>query len=1351
MVVNARVVKTLSRSLCLGGVFLPSTQKAPRAPACRLRLAMASLVSSLTSAASFGVFTTSENVGHADDTPLATYECIYVGTPSQTKQQHTAGSSEGNGEKTQANTRGDGLLGPTAPREGAHGGMAGGSTGPGPQGPSMDVYLPPHIGRLFVYRSSVHFKADMFGLDLTELVLRKEHVRKVDASQKFSVTLQDWRGACHEFQLPRLSREAYALLAKAWNLRELVIQKFCAANDKVLDPDADPKGALGTFLDDSAEAMNRARAELDAQSKTLLGRARREYQRRVDVLRALHRRGQAAYTTGKHFLFPPPPPPPPVLDTVDVKARTNQCLFLRIVAADDVIAMDSGGVSDPFAVARWGSLECKTEVVYETVSPEWDETFTFQLGSCPDVIEDDVTVCLYDYDLALNDFLGFVKVPLKGKRVSNPKDWSKEPDWYTIGPLPEGYDDDNGGVIDWGRMKDKLMFWEGAREYTGRVKVAAWIGNRSDPAMRTAEHPTVWKTVEASREEPKFYVEPHTAVVHVWVCEGRNILPMDGSRDDPAGLSDPYCEVTLEHERTGKLETEQTHYIDDSDTPDWDRKFSFVISRPYTTSTMWFKVYDFDGGFDQLIGQVKIRCEDLDIHEGLVKPPAARWHTLCDAAGEEKNAEGDPYGEILISAYIDEEYLEHMHLQKVDEKDVVDLGQLEVDVFQVHDLADDVRDVFVVCKYGPYWARLPTIEDPTEARYDLRCMFPVLDLHVPVIIAVFSGVGDAPRLLGKIKVPVAALESNERYFKVVEMGAIDPSSGEVVRNGKVDVALTFYRDANVDKTIALAKQYIKPMCADKWYYNPIPEVEQEKVVKRHKELVIHQLGLCNPPVKETIVKEMLDYGRHEFNSRMIQTSIARLQCVAAEGIEIMDVVNGLFSWNDPYVTGTAQAILFMMINFPRLILPGVLFLLGSIPLAMYPTRKKRALDQMAMDWDISVGKLPPHLDILLNGDTLTNEEIKQREKEQREREEAEAKAEEERKRAEEEEAARLKAEEDARAAEEAEAVAAILAEADAESEEDSDEDDVIEAPKMAGSMNPFANLMKQYEELTALIGTIQTAMDNVATVAEQLMGILTWREPRVTFVAMVLLMTSAIVLFFSQFIVEAIFSVMSFYSKKAVGAGTNAASSGISLMIERITAAAVAAWEYIWEAFLRRPYEMTMAAYYYVIYVLSTTLSTFWSGVMWVWSFFTLRNIMRVVRFAGSLYMLYALRHPSILPDEASQFKSGGGVDEEAEKKAQEEKKKAEEAKAKEAAEAKAAEPEKKERKKSKAEIEAEAEKERRRAARAAKKEAKRKQKEAEEAAKKARKAAGQSMIDNRPAAPINVFCRIPSKAYQVL
>ena len=83
-------------------------------------------------------------------------------------------------------------------------------------------------------------------------------------------------------------------------------------------------------------------------------------------------------------------------------------------------------------------------------------------------------------------------------------------------------------------------------------------------------------------------LQPLTAAIHVTVFKGREILPMDGSKDDPGGLSDPYCEVTLEHEKTQKFETEQTHYVDDTDAPEWDRKFSFVASRPYTVSSFVF-------------------------------------------------------------------------------------------------------------------------------------------------------------------------------------------------------------------------------------------------------------------------------------------------------------------------------------------------------------------------------------------------------------------------------------------------------------------------------------------------------------------------------------------------------------------------------------------------------------------------------------------------------------------------------------------------------------------------------------------------------------------------------------------
>ena len=262
------------------------------------------------------------------------------------------------------------------------------------------------------------------------------------------------------------------------------------------------------------------------------------------------------------------------------------------------------------------------------------------------------------------------------------------------------------------------------------------------------------------------------------------------------------------------METEQTHYIGDVDAPEWERKFSFVVSRPYTANTLWFKVYDYDGGFDELIGQVQIKCEDLEIHEGMVKPPPARWHTLLDLEGNEKTPRGDPYGEILVAAYIDEEYLEHMHLQKVRREDEVNLGTLEVDVFKLHELPEGAADVFVVMKYGPYWTRLPT-RDPErgEASFDLRSLFPVIDLHVPVIIAAFAGERDAPRLLGKIKVSRGGAGEQPAVLQDGGHGGGGREHREVAMGGKLDIGLTYYRDSSEEATIALARHMSSPCAA----------------------------------------------------------------------------------------------------------------------------------------------------------------------------------------------------------------------------------------------------------------------------------------------------------------------------------------------------------------------------------------------------------------------------------------------------------------------------------------------------------------------------------------------------------
>ena len=85
-----------------------------------------------------------------------------------------------------------------------------------------------------------------------------------------------------------------------------------------------------------------------------------------------------------------------------------------------------------------------------------------------------------------------------------------------------------------------------------------------------------------------------------------------------------------------------------------------------------------------------------------------------------------------------------------------------------------------------------------------------------------------------------------------------------------------------------------------------------------------------------------------------------------------------------------------------------------------------------------------------------------------------------------------------------------------------------------------------YLYIAALITSIQAIVDQVAAVAEQAMGVLTWREPRITFAAMVILMTGSVGLFFTQFILEFVYWVLSFYGGAAAEASQNAATSGVN-------------------------------------------------------------------------------------------------------------------------------------------------------------------------------------------------------------
>ena len=165
------------------------------------------------------------------------------------------------------------------------------------------------MGRIGVYRKLAMFRADMFDLDDTTILLPKSQVKRVDSNGKYAVVLVDWTGVPHEFQLPKLSKALYRTLADEWGFREgthVNKRGASAVNEHVLDPiKHGPQTKLGELVEDGSVAVMRAKADLDERRRSALRRVAATFKRRYDACVAHYRRCEAAYQECRHFFYPP--------------------------------------------------------------------------------------------------------------------------------------------------------------------------------------------------------------------------------------------------------------------------------------------------------------------------------------------------------------------------------------------------------------------------------------------------------------------------------------------------------------------------------------------------------------------------------------------------------------------------------------------------------------------------------------------------------------------------------------------------------------------------------------------------------------------------------------------------------------------------------------------------------------------------------------------------------------------------------------------------------------------------------------------------------------------------------------
>ncbi|XP_020090459.1 C2 and GRAM domain-containing protein At1g03370 isoform X2 [Ananas comosus] len=104
-------------------------------------------------------------------------------------------------------------------------------------------------------------------------------------------------------------------------------------------------------------------------------------------------------------------------------------LIVQVIEARNLLAMDSNGLSDPYAKLQLGKQRSKTKVIKENLNPTWNEEFSFRVGD----LNDELTIYVLDEDKYFaDDFLGQVKVSLT--KVLDADNFSLGTQWYQLHP-----------------------------------------------------------------------------------------------------------------------------------------------------------------------------------------------------------------------------------------------------------------------------------------------------------------------------------------------------------------------------------------------------------------------------------------------------------------------------------------------------------------------------------------------------------------------------------------------------------------------------------------------------------------------------------------------------------------------------------------------------------------------------------------------------------------------------------------------------------------------------------------------------------------------------------------------------
>ncbi|KAJ0394355.1 hypothetical protein P43SY_006836 [Pythium insidiosum] len=251
---------------------------------------------------------------------------------------------------------------------------------------------------------------------------------------------------------------------------------------------------------------------------------------------------------------------------VSASSEPPNLLYVTIKSGKDLVAMDSGGTSDPLVKLTLNGKKHETTRKDKTLRPQWNEKFGFLVTD----INTSLSLVVEDFDVTINDFMGQAKVDVSKLEPNVEKTMTVElldkkfrKDKTERGTLTLSllwtYDASAQDIANkkkdtsvFGRMKQALNVGVPDADYDSNEDDGVEVevndkAKKSEEELKAEKEEQEKKRQETLAELSSFEIKSGDYVIQVHVIEARDLVPKDAT-----GTSDPvvYVEVLSELQQT---------------------------------------------------------------------------------------------------------------------------------------------------------------------------------------------------------------------------------------------------------------------------------------------------------------------------------------------------------------------------------------------------------------------------------------------------------------------------------------------------------------------------------------------------------------------------------------------------------------------------------------------------------------------------------------------------------------------------------------------------------------------------------------------------------------------------------